>query len=51
MSHVDQVLRSLISRYSDQEAQGIFKHRLCLGFMKLFAWAWLPFNALGKLVL
>ena len=46
-SHVDQVLRSLIVRYGDKQAQGIFKHKWMLWLMKPFVWFKLPLSAVG----
>ena len=46
-SHVDQVVRSVVSVYSDRNAQGIFKHKWMLYMMKPFFWALLPLKFVG----
>lgn len=46
-SHVDQVFRSVVSPYKERSAQGIFKHRWMMYFMKPFFWALLPLKFVG----
>lgn len=46
-SHVDQVFRSIVSDYTDRQAQGIFKHKWMLYMMKPFYWALLPLKFVG----
>ena len=46
-SHVDQVVRSLVSKYKDRSAHGIFAHRWMLFIMKPLVWFKLPFEFVG----
>lgn len=47
LTHVDQVMRSLVVSYKDRAAQGLFKHRWMLFLMKPFVWARMPFEKIG----
>lgn len=47
LSHVDQVLRSLVVSYGNKRAQGIFKHKWMMYMMKPF----MLLSAIGHLVI